>query len=260
MATKTRGPLGSAARFGLIAASPDDAGALRRLGTYGFIKGATGYIVGAVRKGPGDLEDYGYLLEEVILHATGARPGHLLARRDVHAQHASRPASAASAATRPSRPSSPSGTPATTAPSASASARRARGASRRTSSSSPASSAGRSAASARTATPKRSRPSAWRRRRPTSSPGASCAAATTGTSTCVRTQGLRQGQPVLQGAAHRRPAARGPRHRHVPLRAGRARVGPRPGRWVVEDPGLTLPGPGIEYTATWRAAVTTPRA
>ena len=71
MATKTRGPLGSAVRFGLIAASPDDAGALRRLGTYGFIKGATGYIVGAVRKGPGDLEDYGYLLEEVILDATG---------------------------------------------------------------------------------------------------------------------------------------------------------------------------------------------
>ncbi|MGE5229693.1 MAG: hypothetical protein ACM3MJ_08240, partial [Deltaproteobacteria bacterium] len=31
MATRTRGPLGSGARFGLIAASPDDAGALRRL-------------------------------------------------------------------------------------------------------------------------------------------------------------------------------------------------------------------------------------
>jgi nitroreductase len=70
MADKTSGPLGSRARFGLIAASPDDAGALRRLGTYGFIKGATGYVVGAVRKGPGDLEDFGYLLEEVILRAT----------------------------------------------------------------------------------------------------------------------------------------------------------------------------------------------
>ena len=70
MLQKTTGPLGSAVRFGLIAASPDDAGALRRLGTYGFIKGATGYIAGAVRKGPGDLEDFGYLLEEVILLAT----------------------------------------------------------------------------------------------------------------------------------------------------------------------------------------------
>jgi nitroreductase len=70
MATLTSGPLGSAVRFRLIAAEPDDASALRRLGTYGFIKGATGYIVGAVKAGPGDLEDYGYLLEEVILQAT----------------------------------------------------------------------------------------------------------------------------------------------------------------------------------------------
>ena len=71
MATKTQGPLGCAVRFGLIDASGDDESVLRRLGTYGFIKGATGFIVGAVRKGPGDLEDYGYLLEEVVLHATG---------------------------------------------------------------------------------------------------------------------------------------------------------------------------------------------
>ncbi len=71
MAQKTRGPLGTPARFGLIAASSDDEGALKRLGTYGFIKGARGFIVGAVRKGPSDLEDYGYLLEEVVLEATG---------------------------------------------------------------------------------------------------------------------------------------------------------------------------------------------
>jgi nitroreductase len=70
MAQKTRGPLGASARFSLIAASSDDEGALKRLGTYGFIKGARGFIVGAVRKGPGDLEDYGYLLEEVVLEAT----------------------------------------------------------------------------------------------------------------------------------------------------------------------------------------------
>jgi nitroreductase len=70
MATRTRGPLGSAARYRLIAAAPDDGEALRRLGTYGFIKGATGFFVGAVRTGPGDLEDYGYLLEEIVLEAT----------------------------------------------------------------------------------------------------------------------------------------------------------------------------------------------
>jgi hypothetical protein len=70
IAQKVRGPLGSSARFGLIAAAPGDESALKRLGTYGFIKGARGFIIGAVRRGPGDLEDYGYLLEEVVLEAT----------------------------------------------------------------------------------------------------------------------------------------------------------------------------------------------
>ena len=70
MATKTEGPLGSQARFALIAAAPGDRQTLRRLGTYGFIKGATGFIVGAAQRAPKDLEDYGYLLEEVILFAT----------------------------------------------------------------------------------------------------------------------------------------------------------------------------------------------
>jgi hypothetical protein len=71
LSTLTTGPLGSEARFGLIAASPGDRDALKRLGTYGFIKGATGFIVGAVRRAPNHLEDYGYLLEQAILHATG---------------------------------------------------------------------------------------------------------------------------------------------------------------------------------------------
>jgi hypothetical protein len=31
-----------------------------------------------------------------------------------------------------------------------------------------------------------------------------------------------------------------------------ARESGRDGLWVVEDPGLALPAPGIEYTATWR--------
>ena len=70
MATRSAGPLGSQARFGLLAATPGDRQALRRLGTYGFIKGATGFIVGAVRRAPRDLEDCGYLLEEIILFAT----------------------------------------------------------------------------------------------------------------------------------------------------------------------------------------------
>ena len=71
MAAMTTGPFGSPARFGLIAASPGDRDALKRLGTYGFIKGATGFIVGAVARAPKDHEDYGYLLEQIILFATG---------------------------------------------------------------------------------------------------------------------------------------------------------------------------------------------
>lgn len=75
MDSRSSGPFGSQARFGLIAAAPDDRHALRRLGTYGFIKGATGFIAGAVRRAPKDLEDYGYLLEEVILYATALTLG-----------------------------------------------------------------------------------------------------------------------------------------------------------------------------------------
>ena len=64
------GPLGSRCRFELVTASEDDPKALRSLGTYGFIKGATGYIVGAVKEGSQNLEDFGYLLEMIVLTAT----------------------------------------------------------------------------------------------------------------------------------------------------------------------------------------------
>lgn len=70
MTASAAGPLGSQSRFALVAAVPGDDSALRRLGTYGFIKGATGFLVGAVRRAPHDLEDYGYLLERVVLCAT----------------------------------------------------------------------------------------------------------------------------------------------------------------------------------------------
>jgi nitroreductase len=71
VAAYTVGPFGSQARFAVVAAAPDDPRALRRLGTYGFIKGATGFLVGAVRRAPKDLEDYGYLTEQAVLFATG---------------------------------------------------------------------------------------------------------------------------------------------------------------------------------------------
>jgi hypothetical protein len=64
------GPFGARPRFGLAAASEDDRLSLRGLGTYGFIRGATGFILGAVEPGRKYLEDYGYLMESIILHAT----------------------------------------------------------------------------------------------------------------------------------------------------------------------------------------------
>jgi len=71
MAARTAGPLGSQARFKLLAATPDDRRALWGLGTRGTIKNATGFVVGAVQTAPHDLEDYGYLLEWIVLCATG---------------------------------------------------------------------------------------------------------------------------------------------------------------------------------------------
>lgn len=64
------GPFSSRPRFGLVAATEMDRASLRGLGTYGFIHGATGFIIGAMEAGEKDLEDFGYLMEAIILHAT----------------------------------------------------------------------------------------------------------------------------------------------------------------------------------------------
>ena len=69
------GPLGTSPRFELVAATGEDREALRGLGTYGFIKGATGFIVGATREPERGTEDYGYLMELIILHATDMELG-----------------------------------------------------------------------------------------------------------------------------------------------------------------------------------------
>ncbi len=65
-----KGPFGTAVRFKLIAATDQDRKALKGLGTYGFIKGAIGFIVGAVGPSPKNLEDFGYMMERAILFAT----------------------------------------------------------------------------------------------------------------------------------------------------------------------------------------------
>ena len=68
---QNEGPLGGRARFELVASTEADLKALKGLGTYGFIRGATGFIVGATDDDARYLEDYGYLLEKIVLYATG---------------------------------------------------------------------------------------------------------------------------------------------------------------------------------------------
>jgi len=65
-------PFGTRVRLALIAAREDDQAAVRRLGTYGFIKGATAYLAGAVLESgsTGALEDFGYVVERAVLYAT----------------------------------------------------------------------------------------------------------------------------------------------------------------------------------------------
>ena len=64
------GPFGGRSRFSLVAADKKDSRALKNLGTYGFIQGATGYIIGTLGTGEKNLEDYGYQMEQIILFAT----------------------------------------------------------------------------------------------------------------------------------------------------------------------------------------------
>lgn len=66
----TIGPFGSQPRFKLVAASQGDSESLRGLGTYGFIRGATAYLIGASQPQGNYLEDFGYLMEQYILAAT----------------------------------------------------------------------------------------------------------------------------------------------------------------------------------------------
>jgi nitroreductase len=65
-----QGPLKTNSRFRLVAAREGDSQALRGLGTYGFIKHPAGFILGACQDRPYSLEDFGYLLETILLYAT----------------------------------------------------------------------------------------------------------------------------------------------------------------------------------------------
>ena len=64
------GPFGDNHRFKLVAAGKDDADILKGLGTYGFIRGANGYLIGTSQPSGKYLEDFGFLMEKYILAAT----------------------------------------------------------------------------------------------------------------------------------------------------------------------------------------------
>ncbi|MBC7187049.1 MAG: nitroreductase family protein [Calditrichaeota bacterium] len=63
------GPFGSSVRLGLLELGEGQRiGA--RLGTYGVIRGARGFLLGAVRRSAMDLEDFGFVFEAAVLKAT----------------------------------------------------------------------------------------------------------------------------------------------------------------------------------------------
>ncbi len=64
------GPFGNGVRFRLLDLGQVSGAELRRLGTYGVIRGAGLYLLGAVSEGEGSMEDLGFCMERIILEAT----------------------------------------------------------------------------------------------------------------------------------------------------------------------------------------------
>jgi len=68
--TNVQGPFGNKVRFELIDLGGKERDEVTTLATYGMIKGASTFIVGAVTKGDRAMEDYGYCMEKIVLMAT----------------------------------------------------------------------------------------------------------------------------------------------------------------------------------------------
>lgn len=69
------GPLGSPLRFTVTVASGKEGDELKGLGTYGFIRKPAGFIIGASGQSKYNLEDFGYVMEALILYATNLGMG-----------------------------------------------------------------------------------------------------------------------------------------------------------------------------------------
>jgi hypothetical protein len=62
-------------RFDLVAATDEDRRVLENLSTYGFIRNPPAFIIGATRPAPMNLENFGYRMEMIVLHATDLELG-----------------------------------------------------------------------------------------------------------------------------------------------------------------------------------------
>jgi len=67
----SEGPFGTKIRFQLVEATDYDLEELKKLGTYGMIRGARLYLAGAAVAGLRCSEDFGYCMEAAILKASG---------------------------------------------------------------------------------------------------------------------------------------------------------------------------------------------
>jgi nitroreductase len=70
MEENTKGPFGSAIRFKIIHASESTENELKKVVSYGNIKGAAIFIAGTVKTGEKSMEDFGYSMEKNVLMAT----------------------------------------------------------------------------------------------------------------------------------------------------------------------------------------------
>lgn len=64
------GPFSGKSRFELISCGNNDSSEKRRLGTYGFVRGARYFIIGILKKEEKNIVDFGFSFEKIILKMT----------------------------------------------------------------------------------------------------------------------------------------------------------------------------------------------
>ena len=69
------GPFGGRVRLALVEASAGAIAELKKLGTYGMVRGARTFLAGAIKQAPMDMEDYGCVFERAVLYATALELG-----------------------------------------------------------------------------------------------------------------------------------------------------------------------------------------